>query len=220
MNEKLVALSKKTGAPLVATKDVHYLHAEDREAQDALQCIHDGKLLGDNNRHSISGMDHSLVTTDVMVAAFADVPDAVANTRRIADRCNVTIELGKNHLPSFDVPAGKTADGYLRELCEAGLVERYGSRPSKEAVNRLTFELETIERMGFAPYFLIVQDYVNWAKQHGVIVGPGRGSAAGSIVAYSLKITNLDPLVYGLLFERFLNPDRISMPDIDLDFAT
>ena len=218
VNEKLVALSKKTGAPLVATKDVHYLHAEDREAQDALQCIHDGKLLGDNNRHSISGMDHSLVTTDVMVAAFADVPDAVANTRRIADRCNVTIELGKNHLPSFDVPAGKTADGYLRELCEAGLVERYGSRPSKEAVNRLTFELETIERMGFAPYFLIVQDYVNWAKQHGVIVGPGRGSAAGSIVAYSLKITNLDPLVYGLLFERFLNPDRISMPDIDLDF--
>ncbi|HWQ99591.1 MAG TPA: DNA polymerase III subunit alpha, partial [Candidatus Methylomirabilis sp.] len=218
VNEKLVALSKATGAPLVATKDVHYLHPDDREAQDALQCIHDGKLLTDQNRYSISNIDHSMNAPLDMVASFEAVPEAVANTRRIADRCNVTLELGKNHLPSFDVPAGKTVDGYLRELCETGLRDRYGAHPSQEAVDRLTFELETIERMGFASYFLIVQDYVNWAKEHGVIVGPGRGSAAGSIVAYSLKITNLDPLIYGLLFERFLNPDRISMPDIDLDF--
>lgn len=218
VNELLVELSKKTGAPLVATKDVHYLHADDREAQDALQCIHDGKLLGDMNRHSISSMDHSLVSPLEMVAAFRDTPEAVTNTRVIADRCNVTIELGVNHLPSFEVPSGKTPDGYLRELCEVGLKERYGATPPAEAIERLTFELETIARMGFAAYFLIVQDYVNWAKDHGVIVGPGRGSAAGSIVAYALKITNLDPLRYGLLFERFLNPDRISMPDIDLDF--
>lgn len=218
VNELLIALSKKTGAPLVATKDVHYLHPDDREAQDALQCIHDGKLLSDMNRHSISNMDHSLCPPDEMIEAFKDFPEAIANTRRIADRCNVVLELGINHLPSFDVPPGKTEDSFLRELCEVGLKERYGEVPPPEAVERMAFELHTIERMGFAAYFLIVQDYVNWAKNNGVVVGPGRGSAAGSIVAYALKITNLDPLRYGLLFERFLNPDRISMPDVDMDF--
>ncbi|MBI4138735.1 DNA polymerase III subunit alpha [Candidatus Uhrbacteria bacterium] len=218
VNERLVALSKRTGAPLVATKDVHYLDPDDSDAQDALQCIHDGKLLTDNNRYSISGTDHSFVSPEVMVEAFADLPDAVANTRAIADRCNVALELGKNFLPTFDVPDGKTPDAYLRELCEEGLRRRYPAGAPPEAVERLRFELQTIERMGFAAYFLIVQDYVNWAKGHGVVVGPGRGSAAGSIVAYALHITNLDPLGYGLLFERFLNPDRISMPDIDMDF--
>jgi DNA polymerase III subunit alpha len=218
VNEHLVELSKKTGAPLVASKDVHYLHPDDREAQDALQCIHDGKLLSDQNRHSISNMDYSFSPPLEMETAFVDTPEAIKNTRLIADRCNVVIELGKNHLPTFVVPGGKTPDAYLRDLCEVGIKERYPNGPSPEALERLEFELQTIERMGFASYFLIVQDYVNWAKQHGVIVGPGRGSAAGSIVAYSLRITNLDPLVYGLLFERFLNPDRISMPDIDMDF--
>jgi DNA polymerase III subunit alpha len=218
INEKLIALARRTGAPLVATRDVHYLHSEDREAQDALQCIHDGKLLSDQNRHSIATIDHAITAPLEMVAAFEEVPDAIANTRRIADRCNVTIELHKNHLPSFDVPAGQTPDSYLRELCEQGMRGRYPSGASAEAQERLQFELETIKRMGFAAYFLIVQDYVNWAKEHGVIVGPGRGSAAGSIVAYVLSITNLDPIQYGLLFERFLNPDRISMPDIDMDF--
>jgi DNA polymerase-3 subunit alpha len=218
VNEHLVELSKKTGAPLVATKDAHYLHPDDREAQDALQCIHDGKLLSDQNRHSIATMDYSFSPQLEMEVAFGHVPEAIKNTRRIADRCSVVIELGKNHLPSFDVPGGKMPDAYLRDLCEVGIAERYPKGPSAEAKERLEFELQTIERMGFAAYFLIVQDYVNWAKQHGVIVGPGRGSAAGSIVAYSLKITNLDPLVYGLLFERFLNPDRISLPDIDMDF--
>ena len=218
VNAALVRLSAVTGAPVVGTRDAHYLHADDVEAQDALQCIHDGKQLTDINRYSISSMDHSLASPEEMVAAFADVPQAVANARAIADRCNVKLELGVNLLPTFDVPEGETPDGYLRQLCEEGLQERYGETPSAEAVERLDFELETIARMGFAAYFLIVQDYVVWAKEQGVIVGPGRGSAAGSIVAYALKITNLDPLRYGLLFERFLNPDRISMPDIDLDF--
>jgi len=218
VNERLVELSRMTGAPLVATRDVHYLRSDDADAQDALQCIHDGKLLSDNNRQSISTMDHSMSSPEEMVLAFTDLPDAIANTRRIADRCNVQLELGVNKLPVFEVPGGKDPDDYLRELCEAGMKERYPDGATAEAVERLDFELETIRRMGFAAYFLIVSDYVNWAKDHGVVVGPGRGSAAGSIVAYSLKITNLDPIQYGLLFERFLNPDRISMPDIDMDF--
>ena len=218
VNATLVTLAKKTDAPLVATKDAHYLRPDDADAQDALQCIHDGKLLSDNNRTSVATVDHSLSPPEEMMNAFADLPDAILNTRRIADRCNVTLDLGKNHLPPFDVPDGKTAKAYLRELCLVGLALRYPEGPSSEATERLDFELATIERMGFEAYFLIVHDYVNWAKEHGVIVGPGRGSAAGSIVAFALKITNLDPLAYGLLFERFLNPDRISMPDIDMDF--
>ena len=218
VNANLVTLATQTGAPLVATKDVHYLHPEDADAQDALQCIHDGKILSDNNRASIATIDHSLTPPLEMIAAFSHIPGAVENTRTIADRCNVTLELGKNHLPPFDVPEGKTGKAYLRELCLAGLAKRYPDGQSSEATERLDFELATIERMGFEAYFLIVHDYVKWAKDHGVIVGPGRGSAAGSIVAYALEITNLDPLTYGLLFERFLNPDRISMPDIDMDF--
>ncbi len=218
INFRLIELAHKLAVPLVATKDVHYLDPDYTEAQDALQCIHDGKLLADNNRYTISNIDHSMTTAQEMVEAFVETPEAIANTRRIADRCNVVIELGKNHLPVFEVPEGMTPDSQLRKLCEEGLVERYTSGIPTEAKERLEFELETIERMGFAAYFLIVHDYVNWAKENGVIVGPGRGSAAGSIVAYALRITNLDPLSYGLLFERFLNPDRISMPDIDMDF--
>jgi DNA polymerase-3 subunit alpha len=218
INFRLVNLSKKTGVPLVATKDSHYLSPEYADAQDALQCIHDGKLIADINRYNISDIDHSLVAPDVMVEAFKDTPEAIENTRRIADRCNVKIELGKNHLPVFEVPEGETPDTQLRKLCLEGMLERYPAGATPEALERLDFELQTIERMGFASYFLIVHDYVKWAKDNGVIVGPGRGSAAGSIVAYALGITNLDPLAYGLLFERFLNPDRISMPDIDMDF--
>ncbi len=218
VNEQLIKLSKLTGAPLVGTKDVHYLFPEDAEAQDALQCIHSGKFISDNNRYSISTMDHSMSPPEEMVKAFAAIPEAVVNTRKVADRCTVTLKLGKNHLPVFEVPDGKDPDSYLKELCDQGMTERYGAMVSSEAVERLAFELKTIKRMGFAAYFLIVQDYVVWAKSHGVVVGPGRGSAAGSIVAYTLQITNLDPLRYGLLFERFLNPDRISMPDVDMDF--
>ncbi|MBU1034877.1 MAG: DNA polymerase III subunit alpha [Patescibacteria group bacterium] len=218
VNDLLIKLSKKTGAPLVATKDVHYINASDADAQDALQCIHDGKLLSDVNRYSMSGTDHSLTPPEVMVEAFRDTPEAISNTRLIAERCTAKLELGRNLLPTVEVPDGKTADGYLRELCQQGMKERYPDGASPEAAERLEFELKTIERMGFAAYFLIVHDYVKWAKENGVVVGPGRGSAAGSIASYALKITNLDPLSYGLLFERFLNPDRISMPDIDMDF--
>jgi DNA polymerase-3 subunit alpha len=219
VNDKLIELSKTTGAQLVVTKEVLYPNIEDREAQDALQCIHDGKLLTDQNRFSVQNIDHAMNASEEMIEAFEDIPEAIENTRKIADRCHVEIELGVNLLPPFDLPEGKTADGYLRELCEEGLKERYEDEGIRsEATERLNFELDTIKRMGFSTYFLIVHDYVDWAKQQQVIVGPGRGSAAGSIVAYALRITNLDPLRYGLLFERFLNPDRISMPDIDLDF--
>ncbi|MBU2566507.1 DNA polymerase III subunit alpha [Patescibacteria group bacterium] len=218
INKNLIRLAKKTGAPLVATRDAHYLEPDDVDAQDALQCIHAGKLLSDSNRHTIRNMDHSLCSAEEMIDAFKDTPEAIRNTRLIADRCNVEIELGKNLLPTFDVPAGETEMSYLRKISEKGLRERYGDEPSKEALERLEYELGVIENMGFPGYFLIVHDYVDWAKTHGVIVGPGRGSAAGSIVAYVLRITNLDPLKYGLLFERFLNPDRISMPDVDMDF--
>ena len=219
INDGLLQVAKTTGAGIVATKDVHYLHEDDREAQDVLLCIHDGKLLGDHNRQSMSFMDMSMTTAEVMVDAFKHCPEAIENTRKIADRCNVVLELGKNLLPKFEVPEGETEISFLRRLCEQGLLLRYLEEDKrKEASERLEFELATIERMGFAAYFLIVQDYIVWAKEHGVIVGPGRGSAAGSVVAYVLQITNLDPLHYGLLFERFLNPDRISMPDIDTDF--
>lgn len=218
-NQALIELSQRTGALLVGTKDVHYLHPDDREAQDVLLCIHDGKLLEDNNRYSMSLVDHSLASPEDMVKEFAHCEEAVRNTRLIADRCHVELELGKNLLPKFDVPEGTTDVSYLRQLCEEGIRTRYTDEALyAKAKERLEFELGTIERMGFAAYFLIVQDYIVWAKEHGVIVGPGRGSAAGSIVAYALEITNLDPLRYGLLFERFLNPDRISMPDIDTDF--
>ncbi|MBD3250988.1 DNA polymerase III subunit alpha, partial [Candidatus Uhrbacteria bacterium] len=218
-NEKLIELSKITGAPLVATKEVLYLDPEDREAQDVLRCIHDGKLLTDQNRYSESNIDHAMCAPEEMVEAFKQIPEAIENTRKIADRCNVEIQIGENLLPPFDLPDGKTPDVALRELCEQGLINRYADPDvRKQAQERLNFELDTIKGMGFSTYFLIVHDYVDWAKKQGVIVGPGRGSAAGSIVAYSLRITNLDPLRYGLLFERFLNPDRISMPDIDLDF--
>ncbi|MBP7006040.1 DNA polymerase III subunit alpha, partial [Patescibacteria group bacterium] len=219
INEKLVELSKITGAPIVGTKNVHYLHEDDREAQDALVCIHDGKMLADTNRQSTAFADASLSSPEAMVEGFRHIPEAIENTRKIADRCCVELELGKNLLPAFIVPEGETEFSHMKKLCEEGLLERYPDPEyQKKARERMEFELSTIERMGFAAYFLIVQDYIVWAKTHGVIVGPGRGSAAGSVVAYNLKITNLDPLRYGLLFERFLNPDRISMPDIDTDF--
>ncbi len=219
LNDRLVTISKKAGVPLVVTKESHYLSPDDAEALDVLVCIHDGKILDDPNRQSLANMDLSLSHPQEMIEAYKHLPEAIENSRKIADRCQVKFELGKNHLPKFDVPEGETDMSYLRKLCDEGLKERYQHADNyKEAKERLDFELATIERMGFAAYFLIVSDYINWAKDHGVIVGPGRGSAAGSIVAYSLKITNLDPLRYGLLFERFLNPDRISMPDIDTDF--
>lgn len=218
VNEQLIKFSRELNIPLVATKDVHYLKSEDKQAQDLLVCIQTGKTVADKDRMTMTGYDCSMSSTEDMAAAFADLPEVLENTLKVAERCNVSFDLGKNILPKFDVPDGKGEDAYLRELCLQGFEERYqNATPAMR--ERLDFELSVIAKMGFASYFLIVSDFVNYAKNRGITVGPGRGSAAGSMVAYVLKITDLDPLRYGLLFERFLNPDRISMPDIDMDFA-
>lgn len=218
VNEALRELSTTTNAPLVATADSHYLHAEDAEAQDILLCIHLKRQLSETDRLTMSGDDISLKTPAEMHSLFAEVPEALANTAAIAERCNVTIEFGKIQLPHYEVEGGRSPMDELRRLAENGITHRYGAEttPIRE---RLEYELSVIEKTGYASYFLIVQDFVNWSKQQGIVVGPGRGSAAGSIVSYLLNITNVDPIKYDLLFERFLNPERIAMPDIDIDFA-
>ncbi len=218
VNEAFKKLAKQTGCPLVATKNVFYLNTDDREAYEAQLCIQRGRTLEDFRRTSTDEVDLSFASPQEIMEAFADVPEALSNTRRIADRITFEIQLGKNFLPHFPLPEGKSDNEYLRDLCLEGLKGRYGEL-TPEIMERFEFEYSTICKMGFSSYFLIVQDFINWAKEHGVLVGPGRGSAAGSIVAYALRITDLNPLQYGLLFERFLNPDRISIPDIDTDFA-
>lgn len=219
VNSKLIEISKATGIPLVATADSHYLRKEDADAQDVLMLINTGSKADDPERLTLKNDDFSLKSAEEMAEIFKDTPEALENTQKIAEQCNVELELGKNILPHFDLPEGKTADDYLKELCYRGLEEKPQYKDSQEAIDRLEYELDVIRQTGFADYFLIVHDFVNWAKQNRIVVGPGRGSAAGSIVAYLLKITNVDPIRYKLLFERFLNPERISMPDIDLDFA-
>jgi DNA polymerase III alpha subunit/intein/homing endonuclease len=218
LNGLLIDLSRKTGAPLVATGDIHYLYKEDSEAQDVLMAINTNHKTLDSERLSMREEDFSMHSPEEMASFFPEIPEAVSNTQRIAGECSLEIELGKTQLPHYDVPDGKSDDGYLRELCEAGLGRRY-SEITPEIRQRLDYELDAISKTGFSSYFLVVQDFVNWAKNNGIVVGPGRGSAAGSLVAYVLNITNVDPLRYGLLFERFINPERISPPDIDLDFT-
>ncbi len=218
VNAKLIEYGKKFDIPLVATCDAHYIEKEDASAQDTLMAVQTGARLGESDRVSMRQDDFSLKSPEEMWETFPYPKEALENTVKIADRCNLEIELGKIKLPHFDVPEGETANSYLRRLCDERASKRYD--PITEDVSkRLTYELSVIEKMGFASYFLIVQDFVNWAKEHKIVVGPGRGSAAGSIVSYILGITNVDPIKYDLLFERFLNPERISMPDIDLDFA-
>lgn len=219
VNEAYKRLSKECNVPLVASRNVFYLDPEDREGYEAQLCIQRGRTLEEFRRTSTDDVDLSFGTPEELCAYFADVPEALENTTRIAERCTFTMELGKNFLPVFPLPEGKTDNEYLHDLCLIGLKERYGDPLSTEVIERFEFEYATIMKMGFASYFLIVSDYITWAKDNGVLVGPGRGSAAGSIIAYALRITDLDPLRYGLLFERFLNPDRLSMPDIDTDFA-
>ncbi|HUT22331.1 MAG TPA: DNA polymerase III subunit alpha [Candidatus Bipolaricaulota bacterium] len=226
VNAKIFELGKKHEVPIVATNDIHYLNTEDAEAHDILICLQTKKKIADTNRMSMLGEDFSFFTTAQMADFFRGNPEVIENTNKVVEMCNLEIELNRTLLPSFDLPADKTAAGYLRELCEENFQARYGfelknaeTKEQKEISTRLDFELETIEKMGFSAYFLIVQDFINWAKKSGIAVGPGRGSAAGSIVAYLTKITDIDPIAYDLLFERFLNPDRISMPDIDTDFA-
>jgi DNA polymerase-3 subunit alpha len=219
INEALVKLSKETGAKLVATCDVHYVKLEDKEAQDVLVCIQQNKKVGDDDRMKMTKFDLYLKSDQEMEKHFADLPQALANTLEIGAKCNFSPQMGKIILPYFKIPGSQSSDDYLRAQCLKGMDYRYGKKPNAKVMERLDYELGIIKKMGYSSYFLIVADFVNWAKDNKIIVGPGRGSAAGSIVSYLLKITNIDPIRYELLFERFLNPDRISMPDIDIDFA-
>lgn len=219
INARMADLAARTGLKLVATNDVHYLREDDATAHDVLLCIQTGSRLSEENRMRFSSQEFFFKSEQEMRRAFADHPEAVSNTLEIAERCNVEINLEDMLIPAFPVPEGYTESSYLREQCEAGLRRRYGGEPGPEVRERLESELAVVEKMGFPGYFLIVWDFVSHAKQSGIPVGPGRGSAAGSLVSYLLGITDLDPIAHDLLFERFLNPDRISMPDIDIDFS-
>lgn len=238
VNKELIKLSKLLDLGLVATNDAHYVYHEDAVIQDALICINTNKLLDErNDRMCMMDGNYSILSTEEMYKNFKDVPEALENTVKISEMCDLEIKFNQKLMPKFDCPDGLSEDEYLKVLCDEGLKKRYGiyktgagyrledgldekklPLPVAEIISNLDFELETVCSMGFPGYFLIVQDFVNWSKDNGILVGPGRGSAAGSIISYLTGITNVDPLKYGLLFERFLNPDRISMPDIDIDF--
>ena len=219
IQQLLRELAKKTATPVVATQDVHYLSPEDAEAQDVLLAVQTNTRLDDEDRLTMKDDDFSLRSPEEMTALFSDLPEAITNTVEIADRVNIEIPLGVVQLPSFPVPEEYNADSYLKKLSSDGLQKRYDAPIPAAAKKRLDYELDIIQKTGFAHYFLIVQDLVNWAKTNGIVVGPGRGSAAGSLVSYLLNITEVDPLQYDLLFERFMNPERVTYPDIDLDFA-
>lgn len=218
VNEALKELAKKTGAPLVVTDNIFYLEPDDREGYEAQLCIMRGRTLEAFRQTNAEDVDLSFGDPKEIMEYFKDVPEALENTRKIADRVNFEMDLGNNYLPIFPMPEGKNDEDYLYEMAWEGLQERY-EEITPEIKERFEFEFDVIKGMGFPSYFIIVQDFVNYAKEQGILVGPGRGSAAGSIISYALKITDLDPMKYGLLFERFLNPDRISMPDVDMDFA-
>ncbi len=219
VNPQLLRLSEETGIELIVTNDVHYTNAEDAEAHDILLCIQTGKKLQDEDRMRYDGGQYFVKSEEEMQALFPYAKQALENTQKIADRCHVEIEFGKTKLPKYDVPDGYTAWEYLNRLCFDGLAQRYPKQQAQELKARLEYELDVIKTMGYVDYFLIVWDYIHFAKEHGISVGPGRGSAAGSLVAYTTGITNIDPIKYSLIFERFLNPERVSMPDIDVDFC-
>jgi DNA polymerase-3 subunit alpha len=218
VNNSLLRMSKELDVPLVATNDVHYINAEDAVAHDILLCIQTSKKVSDEDRMRYEGGQYYLKSEEEMKKLFPYAQEAVENTHKIAERCNVNIEFGVTKLPKYDVPKGYDAWGYLNYLCTKGLNERYATDDGTLR-KRLDYELGVIKEMGYVDYFLIVWDFINYAKSNGIMVGPGRGSAAGSIVSYCLGITNIDPIKYDLLFERFLNPERVSMPDIDVDFC-
>ncbi len=219
VNQQLMRLHEETGIDLVATNDAHYTYAEDAKPHDILLCLQTGKKLSDEDRLRYEGGQYYVKSEQEMRDLFSYIPEAIENTQKIADRCEVEIEFGVTKLPRFDVPEGYTARDYLTELCHEGLRQHYTQDLIPELNAQLDYELGVIERMGYVDYFLIVWDFIRFARDRGIAVGPGRGSAAGSLVAYTLNITQLDPVRYGLLFERFLNPERISMPDIDVDFC-
>ena len=218
VNQQLLRMHQETGIDLVVTNDVHYTYDTDVEAHDILLCVQTGKRLQDEDRMRYEGGQYYVKSPEEMAKLFPYIPEALENTQKIADRCQVEIEFGVTKLPKFDVPESYTSWEYLNKLCFEGLEERYDGdlEPLKE---RLNYELGVIQKMGNVDYFLIVWDFIKFARDHDIIVGPGRGSAAGSLVSYTLGITKLDPIKYNLLFERFLNPERVSMPDIDVDFC-
>ncbi|HOB43715.1 MAG TPA: DNA polymerase III subunit alpha [Bacillota bacterium] len=218
VNRQLVQLGRKLGVPVVATNDVHYLRREDATAHDVLLCIQTGSVVDDPSRMRFPTDQFYLKSAEEMYREFAEIPEACAMTARIAERCNVELDFDTLHMPEFEAPPGQTLDSYLRRLCEEGAIRRFGAI-SREVRERLDYELGIIERMGYSGYFLIVWDFIRYAKSQGIYVGPGRGSAPGSLAAYCLGITDVDPLAYNLLFERFLNPERVTMPDIDVDFC-
>jgi DNA polymerase-3 subunit alpha len=214
-----LAIARALGAPIVGTNDSHYLEAGHARAHEALLCIQTGSGMNDPGRWRFSTQEFYVKSAEEMARVFAETPEACRNTLAVAERCNLTLDFGRFHLPRYVVPDGHTLETYLEEQARAGLRRRYGPTPGDAVEARLAHELAVIEKMGFAGYFLVVWDFIHYARSHGIAVGPGRGSSAGSLVAYCLGITNIDPLRYGLLFERFLNPERVSMPDMDIDFA-
>ena len=218
VNAQLLRLSEETGIELVATNDVHYTYADDAEAHDILLCIQTGKKLSDENRMRYEGGQYYVKSEEEMRKLFPYATQAIDNTQKIADRCHVEIEFGVTKLPHFEVPEGYDSWTYLNKLCHEGLIQRYPDK-HEELAPKLDYELSVIKNMGYVDYFLIVWDFINYARTHGIPVGPGRGSAAGSLVSYTTGITNIDPIRYNLLFERFLNPERVTMPDIDIDFC-
>ncbi len=220
VNQKLIELSRKLNIPLVATNDSHYLRKEDAYNHEILLCIQTGKKITDTDRMRFETDELYIKSPEEMSDYFSNIPEAIENTVKIADKCNVTFEFGHTILPNYDVPEGfDTHYDYLEKLCNDGIKNRYGENPSQEIIDRKNYELGVIKKMGYVDYFLIVWDYIHYAKTQGIPVGPGRGSGAGSIVAYAIEITDIDPIKYQLLFERFLNPERISMPDFDVDFC-
>jgi DNA polymerase-3 subunit alpha len=219
LNKQLIELSRDLHIPLVATNDCHYLNKDDAKAHDALLCIQTGKTLQDTDRMRFSKDSFYVKSPEEMKEAFKDIPEAVENTRKVAEKCNLDFKFDTFYLPRYELPDGEDDNHYVRTLSEEGLRKKLGTEISDDYRERLDFELAMIEKMGFSSYFLIVWDFINYAKSKDIPVGPGRGSAAGSLVAYGLDITDIDPIKYGLLFERFLNPERVSMPDIDVDFC-
>jgi DNA-directed DNA polymerase III PolC len=214
-----LAIARTIGAPIAGTNDSHYLEAGHSRAHEALLCIQTGAAMSDPNRWKFSTEEFYVKSADEMARVFAEIPEACRNTLAVAEQCNLVLDFGRFHLPRYVVPSGHTLESYLEDLARQGLKRHYGANPGDAIEARLAHELAVIEKMGFAGYFLVVWDFIHYARQQGVAVGPGRGSSAGSLVAYCLGITNVDPIRYGLLFERFLNPERISMPDMDIDFA-
>lgn len=219
VNKVLMDISKRTGIPLVATNDVHYINKDDADAHEILLCIQTGKTIDDDDRMRFEGSEYYLKSPEEMQEIFDFAPEAIENTVKIAEMCNVEFEFHKLKLPKFDTPKGYTSSEYLRKLCNEGLKKRFGAHPSETVVKRLNYELSVIEQMGYVDYFLIVWDFIRFARENKIMTGPGRGSGAGSIVAYVLEITKINPIKYNLIFERFLNPERVSMPDIDSDFC-